>query len=133
MTSPTSTTPPKAPARLPIWKELIEDERRYREKLIKVRAKKRRMPTHAECLDAIKEVLAEKRERELGRKIITTAKVDGGAFRLIELRDGPVRIEEWKGGAWVPGGADMDEMLGFTPPITPAFAARLGIPPDDLA
>lgn len=49
---------------LPIWKELIEDERRYREKLIKIRAKRRRMPTHAECLDAMKELLAEKRERE---------------------------------------------------------------------
>ena len=50
------------------WKELIEDERRYREKLIKVRAKKRRMPTPAECLDAMKKVLAEKREGDPAMK-----------------------------------------------------------------
>ena len=71
-------------------------------------------------------------------KIITTAKVDGGAFRLIEIADGSGRIEwrieEWKARErkWVPGGADLDELLGCTPPITSSFAAGLGIPLSDI-
>ena len=63
--------------------------------------------------------------------VLSTAKIDGGAYRWIKLPDGSHRIEEWKGGKWVPGGADIDEMW-YTPPVSPAFAARLGIPLSDL-
>ena len=52
--------PPKDPPPPPTWKELIEEERRYREKLTKVRAKKGRMPTHDECLEAALAVVAER-------------------------------------------------------------------------
>lgn len=65
--------------------------------------------------------------------VLSTAKIDGGAYRWIKLPDGSHRIEEWKGGKGSkPAGADWDEMLGFTPPITPAFAAGLGIPLSDI-
>ena len=46
-------------------------------------------------------------------------------------RRGSERVEEWRGGKWVPGGATFDEFV-FAPPVGAAFAARLGIPPEDL-
>jgi hypothetical protein len=65
-------------------------------------------------------------------KILSTAKIDGGAYRWIKLPDGSSRIEEWHPGkGWKPGGADIDEFW-YTPPVLPAFAARLGIPPEDV-
>jgi hypothetical protein len=60
-----------------------------------------------------------------------TAHIDGGAYRWIELPDGSARVEEWRGGKWVPGGATFGEFLD-NPPVGPAFAAELGIPPSDL-
>jgi hypothetical protein len=60
-----------------------------------------------------------------------TAHIDGGAYRWIELPDGSARVEEWRGGKWVPGGATFWEFLD-KPPVGPAFAAKLGIPADDL-
>ncbi len=164
MRSPKPTTPPKDPVRLPIWKELIEHERRFRAKLIKVRAKRRRMPTHAECLEALAELAAEERERDLGRKVLSTAKIDGkqvaardryrvrlvvdnskhittvlstahidgGAYRWVEMADGSSRVENWGPKGWAPGGASLGEIVD-SPPVGSAFAAELGIPPSDLA
>ena len=64
--------------------------------------------------------------------VLATAKIDGGAYRWIKLPDGSSRIEEWHPGkGWKPGGADIDEMW-YTPPVSPAFAARLGIPLSDI-
>jgi hypothetical protein len=60
-----------------------------------------------------------------------TGHIDGGAYRHVELRDGSHRIEEWRGGKWVPGGATFWEMID-APPIWRAFAAKLGIPLSDL-
>jgi len=60
-----------------------------------------------------------------------TAKIDGGAYRIVELSDGSGRIEEWRGSKWVPGGATPDEFL-FAPPVSPKFAAELGIPLADV-
>jgi hypothetical protein len=129
MTSPTSTTPPKAPVRPPIWKELIEQERRYREKLIKVRAKRRRMPTHAECLEALVELGAEERMKNF--TVFDTGHIDGGAYRIVELADGSARVEEWRGDKWVPGGASFGE-IADAPPVGAKFAAELGIPISDI-
>ena len=74
MTSPTSTTPPKAPARLPTWRELIEQENAVREFL---RARSRCPPTRPE-------------------KIITgpvVAPFDGDLARVVKLPNGSGRIE----------------------------------------
>jgi hypothetical protein len=59
-----------------------------------------------------------------------TVHIDGGAYRWLELPDGSWRVEEWRG-KWAPGGATFGEFLD-NPPVGPAFAARLGIPPSDL-
>jgi hypothetical protein len=60
-----------------------------------------------------------------------TAHIDGGAYRWVEFADGSARVEEWRGGKWVPGGATFDVFFE-TPPVGAAFARRLGIPPEDL-
>ena len=60
-----------------------------------------------------------------------TAKIDGGAYRIVKFPDGSGRVEEWRGGKWVPGGATLDEFL-FAPPVSPRFAAELGIPLTDV-
>ena len=66
-------------------------------------------------------------------KVLSTAKIDGGAYRWIKLPDGSSRVEEWHfGKGWKPGGADLDEFW-FTPPVSREFAARMGIPWIDVA
>jgi hypothetical protein len=60
-----------------------------------------------------------------------TAKIDGGAYRWVEFADGSARVEEWRGGKWVPGGATFDEFFE-TPPVSPRFATELGIPLADV-
>jgi hypothetical protein len=135
--TPTNTTPPKPPAGVPTWQELIEQESKYREKLTKVQAKSGRMPTHAECLDAMKEVLAEERAQDhLQQKsenftVLSTGHIDGGTYRVVELPDGSARVEEWRDGAWVPGGATFGE-IADAPPVGAGFASKLGIPISDL-
>jgi hypothetical protein len=64
-------------------------------------------------------------------KVLSTAKIDGGAYRWLEIADGSWRIEEWRAGKWEPGGADIDEFW-YTPPVSTAFAAGLGIPLSDI-
>ena len=64
-------------------------------------------------------------------KVLETGKIDGGAYRWVEFADGSARVEEWRGGKWIPGGATFNEFF-FTPPVSPRFAAELGIPPEDL-
>jgi len=64
-------------------------------------------------------------------KILSTAKIDGGAYRWLELADGSGRVERWKGGKWAPGGAELEE-FATNPPVSPSFAVRVGIPPSDL-
>jgi hypothetical protein len=64
-------------------------------------------------------------------RVCETAKIDGGAYRIVELPGGSARVEEWRGGKWLPGGATPDEFL-LAPPVSPAFADRLGIPLCDV-
>jgi hypothetical protein len=64
-------------------------------------------------------------------KVRDTAHIDGGAYRWLELADGSWRVENWTADGWKPGGADISEFWD-NPPVGPAFAARLGIPVDDL-
>jgi hypothetical protein len=62
MTSPTSTTPPKEPARLPTWQELVNQERKLLEGLVKLmRERNRRSPAEIEEIVAcaLEEALAE--------------------------------------------------------------------------
>jgi hypothetical protein len=63
--------------------------------------------------------------------VLDTGKIDGGAYRWLELADGSGRVEEWRGDKWVPGGASFAEFFD-SPPVSPRFAAELGIPPEDL-
>jgi hypothetical protein len=63
--------------------------------------------------------------------VLDTGYIDGGAYRWVKLADGSGRVEEWKGDKWVPGGASFAEFFD-SPPVGRAFAARLGIPPEDL-
>jgi hypothetical protein len=64
-------------------------------------------------------------------KVVSTGKIDGGAYRAVETPDGGAMVEEWKDGAWVPGGAGYGEVRE-APPVSPGFAASLGIPIEDL-
>jgi hypothetical protein len=61
-----------------------------------------------------------------------TGHIDAGAYRVVRMADGSERVEEWRGGAWEQGGATFGE-IADAPPVGPAFAAMLGIPPEDLA
>jgi hypothetical protein len=63
--------------------------------------------------------------------VFDTGHIDGGAYRIVELADGSARVEEWRGGKWVPGGASFGE-IADAPPVGAAFAARLGIPAEDI-
>lgn len=63
--------------------------------------------------------------------VLATGHIDGGAYRWVELPDGSSRVEEWRGGTWVPGGASIGE-FSFALPVGAAFAAKLGIPMSDL-
>jgi hypothetical protein len=110
MTSLKPTTPPKAPARLPTWRELIEQEEQVREIL---RARMRR-----------------KSEKVIAGPVVTPI-LNGDVARVIELPAGGWRIEHWvKGTGWIeaPHGAfDLgDFMPGYTRPVAAKDAARLG-------
>jgi hypothetical protein len=65
------------------------------------------------------------------RTVLSSGKIDGGAYRIVETPDGGAMVEEWRGGTWVPGGAGYGEVRD-APPVTPEFAAMLGIPFEDL-
>jgi hypothetical protein len=84
MTSPTSTTPPKDPARLPTWKELVNQERKLLEGLVQVmRERSRRPPAKIEEIvacaleEALEEIIAkepdEERADELRRRAAARA------------------------------------------------------------
>jgi hypothetical protein len=84
MTSPTSTTPPKDPARLPTWKELVNQERKLLEGLVQVmRERSRRPPAKIEEIvacaleEALQEIIAkepdEERADELRRRAAARA------------------------------------------------------------
>lgn len=60
---------------------------------------------------------------------LCTGHIDGGAYRLLKLADGSGRVEGPNG--WVPGGAGAGEVMD-APPVGRAFAAKLGILPEDL-
>jgi hypothetical protein len=64
-------------------------------------------------------------------KVLDTGKIDGGAYRWVELADGSARVEKWKGNKWVPGGASFGE-IADNPPVSARFAAELGIPMADV-
>jgi hypothetical protein len=64
-------------------------------------------------------------------KVLDTGKIDGGAYRWVEFADGSARVEEWRGGKWIPGGASFGEFLD-SPPVSPGFASELGIPMADI-
>jgi hypothetical protein len=55
-------------------------------------------------------------------KVVSTGKIDGGAYRAVETPDGGAMVEEWKDGAWVPGGAGYGE-------VREAPQSRLNSPP----
>jgi hypothetical protein len=65
------------------------------------------------------------------RKVVSTGKIDGAAYRVVALPDGSAMVEEWKSGRWVRGGATFGE-IADSPPVSAEFAARLGIPIEDL-
>jgi hypothetical protein len=71
MTSPTPTTPPKAPARLPTWKELVNQERKLLEGLVQLmRERSRRPPAEMDKIvacaleEAMQETIAEEQDEE---------------------------------------------------------------------
>jgi hypothetical protein len=103
-----------------------------------------RLPTAAEAdemcgrafLEAMELREEERRKKEATAKsenltVLDTGKIDGGAYRWVELADGSSRVEEWRGDKWVPGGASFGEIAN-APPVSPGFAAELGIPIADL-
>lgn len=65
------------------------------------------------------------------RMVRSSGKIDGGVFRLVKLPDGSARVEEWGPDGWKPGVASLGEIFD-APPVTSEFAARLGIPIEDL-
>jgi hypothetical protein len=71
MTSPRSTTPPKDPARLPTWKELVNQERKLLEGLVQLlRERSRRPPAEIDEIvacaleEAMQETIAEEQDEE---------------------------------------------------------------------
>jgi hypothetical protein len=64
-------------------------------------------------------------------KLLATGKIDGGAYRWIKFADGSGRVEAWTDKGWEPGGASLRE-IADAPPVSPMFAARLGIPLADV-
>ncbi len=64
-------------------------------------------------------------------RVLYSGKIDGGASRALEMPDGSLKIETWGPDGWFEGGASLDEFI-LAPPISPAFAARLGIPIEDV-
>ena len=84
MTSPTSTTPPKDPACLPTWNELVNQERKLLEGLVQLmRERSRRPPTEIDKIvaraleEAMQEIIAkepdEERADELRRRAAARA------------------------------------------------------------
>jgi hypothetical protein len=66
------------------------------------------------------------------RKVLAAGKIDGGVSRWVKEPDGSSKVETWEPGkGWVPGKDSIGEVMG-APPVSPALASRLGIPPDDL-
>ena len=71
MTSPTSTTPPKDPARLPTWTELVNQERKFLEGLVELmRATSSRPPAEIDEIvaralaEAMQETIAEEQDEQ---------------------------------------------------------------------
>ena len=62
-------------------------------------------------------------------KVLSAARSTAGP--IAGLSSGSGKIEAWRDGKWVPGGADIEEFM-FAPPVSAAFAARVGIPASDL-
>jgi len=116
------TTPPKAPARLPTLRELIETEEKVREIL---RARMRRTAPTPEAGSMSPNLKSE------NLTVLDTGKIDGGAYRWVKLADGSGRVEKWRGDKWVRGGASFGEFFD-SPPVSPRFAAELGIPMADI-
>jgi hypothetical protein len=106
----TPTTPPKAPARLPTWQELIAQENEVREIL---RARMRR-----------------KSEKVIAGPCVTPI-LNGDVARVIELANGGLRIEWWvKGTGWTKAPDGGFNLADFVPgdtnrPVLPKDAARL--------
>jgi hypothetical protein len=61
-----------------------------------------------------------------------TGQIDGGAYRVVEFPDGSARVEGWGAKGWTPGGASFGEIFD-APPVSPRFAAELGISISGLA
>lgn len=97
---------------------------------------------HKEAMSAIEKrqsVLGDRDEGEISPKeesvkrvVAGPSKIDGGISRVVELPDGSGRIETWSPGkGWVEGGASPDEFL-MAAPVSPALAARMGLPASEL-
>ena len=61
-----------------------------------------------------------------------TGYVDGGCYRIVEFTDGSARVEEWRGGKWIPGGASFGEFF-MAMPVSARRAVEFGIPIEDVA
>ena len=107
MTSPTSTTPPKDPARLPTWQELVNQERKLLEGLVQLmRERSRRPPAEIDKIvagalaEALQEIIAneqdEVRADELRRRAAARelARMFSEGPRLVYSR--PLRIQKSK-------------------------------------
>jgi hypothetical protein len=105
MTSPTSTTPPKDPARLPAWTELVNQERKLLEGLVQLMRKRwsRCPPTEIDKIvaralaEALQEIIAkepdegradELRRRAAGREL---ARMFRKGPRLVHSRPLPIQ------------------------------------------
>ena len=64
-------------------------------------------------------------------KVVSTGKIDGGAYRIVEPPAGSRTVEEWTAEGWIPGGASFAEVYN-APPVSSKTAADLGIPIEDL-
>jgi len=64
-------------------------------------------------------------------KVLSTGKIDGGAYRIVELPDGSGQVEQWTVQGWVLGGASFGEVYD-APPVSVRTAVKLGIPFEDL-
>src|SRR5215471_18357142 len=109
MTSLKPTTPPTK-ARLPTVRELIEEEKKWREIL---RARMRRM-----------------HEKIIAGPVV--APFDGDAARVVELPNGTGRIDYWKRGAgWIEAPEGSIALHSFMP-VSAKDAARLGCRLEDF-
>ena len=58
--------------------------------------------------------------------LVEPTRTNGSVSRLVEMPDGSSRVETWRDGAWMPGGADVSAVMRGAP-ASAELLAELGV------